>query len=263
MAKNKIIALLSDFGLQDVYVGAIKGAIARIDPTLTVIDLTHDIPPQNLAAARFCLLEAYPYFPAGTVYIAVVDPGVGSQRRGAAIEVAGGYLVGPDNGIFSGILSTAPALAAVELTNPNYWRSPFPSTTFHGRDIFAPAGAFLASGTPLHQLGNPIDPATLVRLPLLEPQITAVGITGCIQYVDRFGNLMTNIPAAAVAGKSWSVVVGDRLIPSSKTYSDVRLGEVIVLIGSHGWVEIAVNCGHAQSQLQLDWLAPVELIFFV
>lgn len=261
MPEPQILTLLSDFGLQDIYVGAMKGAIAQVNPTLSVIDLTHDLPPQNLAAASFCLLNAYPYFPAGTVHVAVVDPGVGSRRRGVAIKIASGYLVGPDNGLFSGILSTTPALTAVELNNPDYWRSPFPSNTFHGRDIFAPVGAFLASGTSIDRLGRAIDPDTLTQLPLSAPQITDLGVSGCIQYIDRFGNLATNIPAAAVEGKPWSVVIGDRLIPSVQTYSDVQTGEIAALIGSHGWVEIAVNCGSALSQLELDWQAPVEVIF--
>jgi hypothetical protein len=235
-----------------------KGAIAQINPTLTVVDLTHEIPPQNLTAARFCLMNAYPYFPKGTVHIAVVDPGVGSSRRAIAVKLADGFLVGPDNGLFSGILSNSgvsqslPEIAAVELTNPDYWRTTEPSSTFHGRDIFAPVGAHLASGVPLEQLGDAIDPATLVQPFIPECTQTEAGVTGCIQYIDRFGNLITNIPGTFVQGKIWSVVVGCRL-PSCQTYSDSPTGEAIALIGSHGWVEIAVNGGNAQSQLQLDW----------
>ncbi|MHC5725640.1 MAG: SAM-dependent chlorinase/fluorinase, partial [Nostoc sp.] len=151
MSKNQIdqqplVTLLSDFGDRDVYVGIMKGIIAQINRRLTVVDLTHQIPPQDIAAARFCLMNAYPYFPVGTVHVAVVDPGVGSKRRAIAVEFAQGFLVGPDNGIFSGVLSQSPAIAAVELTNLNYRRTPQPSKTFHGRDIFAPIAANLASG---------------------------------------------------------------------------------------------------------------------
>ena len=160
---TSVITLLSDFGDRDVYVGVIKGVIAQINPKVAIVDLTHQIPPQNIAAARFCLMNAYAYFPVGTVHVAVVDPGVGSRRRAIAVEFAQGFLVGPDNGIFSGVLSQSPAIAAVELTNLNYWRTPKPSKTFHGRDIFAPVGANLASGVPLKQLGQEIDPATLVQ----------------------------------------------------------------------------------------------------
>jgi len=268
MPENRIITLLSDFGLSDVYVGVMKGVIAQINPAFTVVDLTQQIPPQNIAAARFSLMNAYPYFPAKTVHIAVVDPGVGSHRRGIALQLDTGFLVGPDNGLFSGVLNQNPVVEAVELTNPKYWRTPTPSTTFHGRDIFASAGAHLASGIPLVQLGEVIDPETLVQLAIPERTPTATGVAGCIQYIDHFGNLITNIPAADVQGKTWSVAVGDsptetlreRIIPGSQTYSDRPLGEVVALVGSHGWVEIAVNGGSAQSELQMDWGTVVEVV---
>lgn len=284
MPENRIITLLSDFGLSDVYVGVMKGVIAHINPALAVVDLTHQIPPQSIVAARFSLMNAYRYFPTGTVHIAVVDPGVGSHRRGVALQIDAGFLVGPDNGLFSGVLSQTEVVAAVELTNPDYWRTSTPSTTFHGRDIFASVGAHLASGVPIEHLGEVIDPATLVQLAIPKPTPTATGVTGYIQYIDHFGNLITNIPAADVEGKTWSVVVGDspgetlrdrmseaarsaallritdRVIPSSLTYSDRELGEVVTLIGSHGWVEIAVNGGNAQSELQLDLGARVQVV---
>ncbi|MCA1993410.1 MAG: SAM-dependent chlorinase/fluorinase [Coleofasciculus sp. S288] len=261
MPENRIVTLLSDFGLSDVYVGVMKGVIAQINPTLTVVDLTHQIPPQSIAVARFNLMNAYPYFPAGTVHVAVVDPGVGSQRRAIALQLNAGFLVGPDNGLFSGVLSQNSVVAAVELTNPKYWRTRTPSTTFHGRDIFAAIGAHLATGVPLEQLGEVIDSSTLVELAIPEPTATATGIAGCIQYVDHFGNLMTNIAAADVRGKTWSVVVSDLIIPASQTYSDRSLGDIVALIGSHGWVEIAVNGGSAQFELQLDLEASVQVVF--
>ncbi len=260
MSKNRLITLLTDFGLKDVYVGVMKGIIAEINPDLTVVDLSHQIPPQNIAAARFNLMNAYPYFPGGTVHIAVVDPGVGSHRRGIALQLDEGFFVGPDNGLFSGVLNQNRVVEAVELTNPEYWRTPTPSTTFHGRDIFASVGAHLASGVAIAQLGESIDPNTLVQLSLPEPTLTTSGIRGCIQYIDHFGNLVTNIAGTEVQGKTWSVTIGDRIITSSQTYSDRPLGEIVVLIGSHGWVEIAVNGGSAQQALQMDWTSPVEVV---
>ena len=268
-----ILTLLSDFGLSDIYVGVMKGVIAQINPSLTVIDLTHQIPPQNIAAARFCLMNAYPYFPSGTVHVAVVDPGVGSTRRAVAVELADGFLVGPDNGLFSGLLSqngmpwvrttaSSPhsmSYTVVELTNPEYWR-PEPSATFHGRDIFAPVGAHLASGVPLKKLGRVIDPNTLVQLALPEWTQTATRIDGCIQYVDRFGNLITNIPAACVQGKTWSVQAAGLRITGSRTYRDRPTGSPVALVGSHGWVEIAVTNGNAQLQLGLDWAEEVQIV---
>lgn len=256
MPQNRILTLMSDFGLSDVYVGVMKGAIAQVNPSLTVIDLTHQISAQNILAARFCLMNAYPYFPDG-IHVAVVDPGVGSTRRAIAVEFASGVLVGPDNGLFSGVLSQSPAVTAVELTNSNYWRTPEPSATFHGRDIFAPVGAHLASGVSLKDLGQEIDLATLVQLAIPKCISTDTGIVGCIQYIDHFGNLVTNIPAAYLKG-NWSVVANGLTIPGCQTYSDAAL---LALVGSHGWVEIAVNCGNAQSQLQLDWGARVEVQF--
>ncbi|HEY9596531.1 MAG TPA: SAM-dependent chlorinase/fluorinase, partial [Cyanophyceae cyanobacterium] len=223
-------------------------------------DLTHQIPPQDITAARFNLMNAYSYFPEGTVHVAVVDPGVGSCRRGIALQLNTGFLVGPDNGLFSGVLTQNEVVAAVELTNPQYWRTPTPSTTFHGRDIFAAVGAHLASGVPLEELGNAIAPNTLVQLPIPERTVTDTSITGCIQYIDYFGNLVTNIPASDVQGKTWSVAVGDRIIPASRTYSDRALGDLVALIGSHGWIEIAVNSGNAQSRLQLNLGSTVEII---
>ncbi len=267
IGQQPLVTLLSDFGDRDVYVGIMKGVIAQINPRLRVVDLTHQIPPQDIAAARFCLMNAYPYFPVGTVHVAVVDPGVGSKRRAIAVEFAQGFLVGPDNGIFSGVLSQSPAIsttgyayAAVELTNLNYWRTPHPSKTFHGRDIFAPVGANLASGVPLKQLGQEIDPASLVKLDVGECKQTTTGVVGCIQYIDHFGNLVSNIAGSYVQGKTWSVQAAGLSIPGCETYSDVNVGEIIALVGSHGWVEIAINSGNAHSKLQLDWQDKLQVV---
>ncbi|WP_083389658.1 SAM-dependent chlorinase/fluorinase [Trichormus sp. NMC-1] len=268
MSQSKILTLLSDFGNNDVYVGVMKGVIAQINPDLQLVDLTHQIPPQNVAAARFCLMNAYPYFTIGTVHLAVVDPGVGSQRRaipsvGAAIAVklAQGFLVGPDNGIFSGITSKNQVITAVELTNLNFWRTSQPSSTFHGRDIFAPAAAHLASGVSLQELGKEINPETLVKLDIGECYETTTGVAGCIQYIDYFGNLVSNIPGSYVQGKTWSVNVADLTIPGCETYSDVQVGEALALVGSHGWVEIAINSGNAHTQLQINWQDTLQVLF--
>lgn len=260
MHHTKLVTLLSDFGLSDVYVGVMKGVIAQINPALRIVDLTHQIPPQNIAAGRFCLMSACSHFPDGTVHLAVVDPGVGSHRRAIAVAFTGGFLVGPDNGLFGGVLSQSPAIAAVELTNPIYWRTDRPSTTFHGRDIFAPVAAHLAGGVPLEELGRAINPSTLVDLPIPECDRTDIGVVGCIQYADRFGNLITNIPGTLVRDKIWSVVAAGLTISSNNTYSNSAAGSPVALVGSHGWVEIAVNGGNARSQLQLDWGDRVQVL---
>lgn len=251
MDAKGIITLLTDFGDRDVYVGVMKGVMAQIAPSARTIDLTHQIPPQNLEAARFALSNAYPYFPPDTVHVAVVDPGVGSIRRGVAIKFSRGLVVCPDNGICSGIIELDSPIAAVELTNTEYWRVPNPSNTFHGRDIFAPVGAHLANGVSLNKLGRAIDPQSLMRLSL--PPIIAdeEKIEGCIQYIDRFGNLVTNIPEDLVRDKSWQMTIDKIEISSGSTYSDVATGQAITIIGSHGWVEIAVNGGNAREKFGL------------
>ena len=284
MEPGQVLTLLSDFGLSDPYVSVMKGAIAQVNASLTVIDLTHQIPPQDIALARFTLMTAYPYFPAGTVHVAVVDPGVGSTRRSIAVAVGkaaaqpAGFLVGPDNGIFSGVFAAHPIIAAVSLTNSHYWRTSAPSATFHGRDIFAPVGAHLASGVPLTAMGDYLEPETLVRLnvPLYrrlehyrfeadsteKPAAVVVAggdvvcpsykLTGCIQAIDHFGNVITNIPEAQVRGKQWSLSINNVTMPGQHTYSDSLPGELLALVGSHGWVEVAVNGGNAQARLQLN-----------
>ena len=265
------ITLLTDFGWQDVYVAAMKGCIYSIFPEALVVDLTHEIPPQDLVAARFQLMNAAPYFPPKTVHVAVVDPGVGSQRRGVAIACECGVLVGPDNGIFSGVLDRYVAVAAVQLTNPDYWRTPNPSATFHGRDIFAPVGAHLAAGVAIERLGEAISLESLVQLPQLqhqggdktmsdwhecdsEPDRSADGqeqLLGVLQAIDRFGNVISTIPTGAWAGEDWCVAIGGAKVPLKQTYSDVPLGTLVALAGSHGWLEVAVNGGSAAERLQL------------
>ncbi|MER3433108.1 MAG: hypothetical protein C4288_06690 [Leptolyngbya sp. ERB_1_1] len=253
-----LITLLTDFGLGDVYVGVMKGTIAQINPQIQTIDLTHQVPPQDIAAARFQLMNAYPYFPDGTVHIAVVDPGVGGQRRSIAVQLKAGYVVAPDNGLISGVMSEAgtypcsEAIAAVELNNPKYWRSQNPSATFHGRDIFAPVGAHLASGVPLQEFGTEIDLASIVRLPIPDVIETETGLQGVIQAIDRFGNLITNIPGEKVRDRAWSIRIDGTVYPGKTTYTDAAIGEIVGLIGSHGWIELAMNCGDARNDLNLN-----------
>lgn len=229
--------------------GVMKGAIAQINPALTVIDLTHQIPPQDIAAARFHLMAAYPYFPAGTVHVAVVDPGVGGTRRAIALQLTDGYLVGPDNGLFGGVVEGHPVVAAVELVNPAYWRTASPSVTFHGRDVFGPVGAHLASGVALTELGPAIAPDSLIKLDIPPWQQAETYITGHVQTIDQFGNAITTIPAVAVAGQTWELRLGDRTIPHCQTYSDRHPGDLLTLIGSHGFVEIACSQGSAEATL--------------
>ena len=251
MTQPRLVTLLSDFGNRDVYVGVMKGVISAIAPTTSVIDLTHEIPPQNLTAARFALMNAYSYFPPYTVHVAVVDPGVGSDRRGVAIQMSEGFLVGADNGIFSGILGKNKAIAAVELNHTRYWRTPNPSTTFHGRDIFAPVGAHLATGVDLKELGTEISLDSLVQLSLPEVMVEKEQITGCIQYIDVFGNLITNISEQNLPPNP-QITIKEQLISWGITYSDAQEQQLIAFVGSHGFLEIAVNRGDARQKLQVS-----------
>lgn len=255
-----MITLLTDFGHQDAYVGVMKGIIASRCPTTTMVDLTHDIPPQDLWAARFQLMSVFPYFPPHTVHLVVVDPGVGTERRAVAVRLAGGCFVGPDNGVLSGVLDQTPVLEAVELTNPAYWHRPTPSATFQGRDIFAPVAAHLANGVPLSQLGNPIDPAALIRLPVPPLIATEQGLEGSIQYIDHFGNAVTTLPAGRLGDGPWHLVWNQTPLPSAITYNDVAPGAPLALVGSHGFLEMAVNQGSAKTSLGARVGDPVWLV---
>ena len=268
---GSILTLFTDFGMRDPYVGILKGVIAQVNPWLRVIDVTHEIPPQDVGAARFALMTSYRYFPPGTVHMAVVDPGVGSQRRAVAISFqpapnqVPSFLVGPDNGLFSGVLDRTLVVAAVELTNCQYWRTPEPSSTFHGRDIFATVAAHLASGVSLEHLGAPIELDSLVSLPLPSYRVEPHGendqylIHGVIQAIDHFGNLITTIPAAAVNQAQWWLMLGPIEIASKPTYAAGRPQEVLALVGSHDWIEIAVNGGNAQRILGVGIGDPVSV----
>jgi len=255
-----MITLMTDFGLRDAYVGIMKGVVAGISSAVKIIDLTHDIPPQDIRAASFCLMTAYPYFPRGTIHVVVVDPGVGTERRAVAIALEEAFLVGPDNGVFSGVLRQRTVKTAVVLNRSEFWLSRNPSFTFHGRDVFAPVAAHLAAGIALRRLGVPVDPATLVRFDLPVWTETVDGCSGFVQYVDSFGNLVTNIPGCFVEGKTWKIKAANREIPGGKTYGEVLPGTLLALIGSHGFIEIAANSGNAQNLLSVHVDDPVRVL---
>ncbi|MGI6374450.1 MAG: SAM hydrolase/SAM-dependent halogenase family protein [Anaerolineae bacterium] len=247
-----IITLLTDFGLRDSYVAEMKGAILGICPEATLIDISHEVAPQQVAEAAFLLAQTVSAFPLGTVHLAVVDPGVGGARRTVAVATQRALLVAPDNGLLRPALHRLGAYRAVALENRAFWRCDPPSATFHGRDILAPVAAHLACGTPLEALG-PGLPA-LEPLPDLElPARAGDVIHGRIVHIDRFGNLISNVPGAWLAPVlRWTVSLGERLTATlQRTYCDVRPGVAIALIGGHGYVEIAINAGDAAQALGL------------
>jgi len=248
----RIITLLTDFGLEDGYVAAMKGVIAGIAPDADVVDVTHLIPPQDVASGRFRLLTVTPYFPPGTVHLAVVDPGVGTRRRAVAVRSSSGsLLVGPDNGLLLGALEADPAVAAVELSEPRFWRTPAPSATFHGRDVFAPVTAHLARGVALELLGPAVALDSLVSVELPPWRPVPGGAEGAVQAVDRFGNLISNVPGTVLSAVgAWTASIAGRTVTGRGTYGDVPPGEALALVGSHGFVEIAVRQGSARNALE-------------
>jgi len=256
-----IITLLSDFGLEDGYVAAMKGVITGLAPEAALVDITHLVPPQDIAFARFRLLTVARYFPERTVHLAVVDPDVGTARRAVAVRSkSGSCFVGPDNGVLLGALEIDPPVHAVELAEPRFWRTHSPSPTFHGRDIFAPVAAHLAKGVALESLGHNLAVDELVRLELAPWVTIAGGVRGSIQAVDRFGNLVTNIPEAVLANHPvWLATIVGHMLPGHRTYADVAPGKALALVGSHGFIEVAVHRGDARQLLGAKAGDPVEV----
>lgn len=275
---NPTVALISDFGLDDIYVGVMKGIITGIQPQARLIDITHNIAPQHVRQAAFALLNAYRYFPAGTVFLVVVDPGVGTLRQPIAVEAGGYVFIAPDNGVLSYALAQQEHRKAVTLTNPAYQR-PEISRTFHGRDIFAPAAAYAASGVAVTQLGEPLDELTLLPPPTIN--IQGRRVTGEVLHVDHFGNIVSSIglmhwrtderltlvPAfgdheqtVPVMAESAVVRIGAETVSGiSPTYGEVSRGELVALVGSSGYLELAVNQGNAAVRLDVAIGDRVEL----
>lgn len=251
-----VITLTSDFGTRDTYVAEMKAVILGITRAVHLVDLTHEIAPRDVPGGAFALHRAAPRFPPRTIHLAVVDPGVGTPRRALVVAASDQLFVGPDNGLFTPFLD-APGWTAFELTAPEY-RLPRVTSTFHGRDVFAPAAAHLALGVPAPAFGPPVhDP---VRLAALRGQ-SGEAPRGQVLHVDRFGNLVTSITEEAVArlGTAVDVRIGGRRLPLVRTYGDLRRGTVGALIGSDGRLEVAVRDGSAARVLALRAGAPVAL----
>ncbi len=271
-----IISITTDFGIRDGYVGTMKGVMAGIAPGIGFIDITQTISPQSVMEAAYVLWTALPYFPSDSVHLVVVDPGVGTQRLAIAAHTAMGYFVGPDNGVFSYIWATAPPDKIVALTNPKYQLTGV-SSTFHGRDIFSPAAAYLASGVELEEFGPEVK--NPVQLPI--PQVTVMDnvISGSILYVDHFGNCITSIGRLTWSGdklilrnvwrdenelslKAQDCLVsaaGIELGPIRHTFAEVGYKEGLAYAGSEGMLEIATNHGNGAAELGLSTGDPVTI----
>ncbi|MGC1210031.1 MAG: SAM-dependent chlorinase/fluorinase [Micromonospora sp.] len=238
------ISLTTDYGLADGFVAACHGVIARLAPAARIIDVTHLIPPADVRRGAAVLAQTVPYLPTG-VHVAVVDPGVGTIRRGVALAAAGGLLVGPDNGLLPDAAEALGGVtAAVELTNPE-WLAPAVSRTFHGRDVFAPVAARLALGAALTDAGPAVDPDSLVRLPAPVVNRTPDGFTAEVLTVDRFGNVQLAASADLLAGLPARVLVAGSEAVHGRTFGDAPAGSLVAYVDSAGLVAVAVNNGRA------------------
>lgn len=261
-----LVALLTDFGSQDHYAGAVKGAVLAACRDATIVDIAHDLPPHDIHEAAFALFAAYRAFPSETVFVVVVDPGVGSDRRGLALEAGGYRFVGPDNGIFSLIYAEHGEARVHQLTNAGLFRFEV-SPTFHGRDVFGPVAGHLAAGTPIHDVGPAV--ANPVRFDVLGVrQRNEREWEATVLHVDRFGNLTTNMSKreldqvlSYVDGDSTQVVVivEGVVLPLVRSYFDLPEGEGCALLGSSERLEVAVNRGNASRVLGAGRGAPVRV----
>ena len=261
---SRIITLLTDFGSQDYFVGAMKGAILSINSSAQIVDITHDIPPQDIHAGAFNLLASYAAFPPGTIHVAVVDPGVGSQRKPLLIECAGQFFIGPDNGIFSWICEREGKVRAILLQNEKFFRHPV-SATFHGRDIFAPVAAALSNGVAFEEFGDPVKDH--VQLESLAVKTVADGqVEARIIHIDRFGNCVTNLTRDQVSDASFKT--GAKLSLNGRDVFSFRRffaepvdpqNELFCIFGSAGFLEVAAQDSSAAAILDARRGQPVLL----
>ena len=264
---SPVITLTTDFGYDDAYVAAVKGAILNINPVATIVDVSHSIKPQDILQAAFVLSAVYRYFPKETVHVAIVDPGVGSDRRGMILKTPSAMFVGPDNGIFSYVIDDLfsaesrsvieqthglteivfkTGLEAAAITDPRFWRHPV-SPTFHGRDVFAPVAAGLSLGISLYEFGEKIN--SLHVLPVPKPSLDPDGnLVGQVIHIDRFGNLIANIRSNSLPGKNVVIEVGGQRIQGISDYYAQREG-VMAVVGSSGYLEISLRDGSARDFL--------------
>jgi len=253
----RTITLLTDFGTRDHFVGAMKGVMLGIAPGVRIVDITHELGAYQIAQARFLLGQAWPYFPKMTIHVAVVDPGVGGARRPILVVAAGHLFIGPDNGLFSALVQRDDARVR-HITNAKLFRQPV-SSTFHGRDIFAPVAAHLAKGLAPSKCGPRIQDAMFD--PLEKPIRTGKRTwSGSILHIDRFGNLITNLPAEDFAAMRFLLRIGPaEVVERAATYAAITPGEMAIVEASHGFLEVAAAQSSAASFLKVAAGAPVEL----
>jgi S-adenosylmethionine hydrolase len=249
----RIITLLTDFGTNDAFVGIMKGVILGIAPDVRLIDLTHNVPPQDILTGALQLRSAVPFFPPGTIHVAVVDPGVGSQRRAVAVQTRDAFFVGPDNGLLSLAAPPESIVRIVQLTNAQYFL-PRRSNTFHGRDVFAPVAVYLSQGVALGTFGPELNSLEQLTLPTVVRSDTQ--LTGTVIAIDHFGNLITNVTEADLLPFSretlWVSIDHIQIRGLVPTYATVPAGSFAALINSWGMLEIAMHNGSAAQQLKMS-----------
>jgi S-adenosyl-L-methionine hydrolase (adenosine-forming) len=259
-----VITLTTDFGSGDYEAGVLKGVIWKIAPSVDIADLSHDITPHDVMEAGLLLWRTAHFFPDGTVHVAVVDPGVGTTRRGLAARIGSQYFVGPDNGLFSLVIARAEALhlatTFINLNQAKYWL-PEVSPVFHGRDVFGPVAAHLADGTPLNSLGTEINDPIRLEVPL--PVQTQAGWRGQVTHIDHFGNLSTNLTVNQLKNKKEVVIDinGERINGLVTTFGERPVGTLIALLDSSGLLAISVVNGSAAERLHVHLGDTVEIYF--
>jgi len=253
-----IVTVTTDFGTADGYVGEMKGVILTAAPDATLVDVAHDIQPGDVEAAAWVLWRVWERYPVGTVHVVVVDPGVGGPRRPLALNTQDRWYIGPDNGILSRVLPVGSPGSPWALDPGRYAPGPV-SSTFHGRDAFAPAAALIAAGRPPEELGTPLSAAELVRLDFPEPQRSRDCVRGQVAHVDRFGNLITDIPASWIAPSALAEIAGFGISGVRSGYTSVESDRLVALIGSAGTLEIAVRDGSATDRLSVGRGEPVSV----
>ncbi|HUS48501.1 MAG TPA: SAM-dependent chlorinase/fluorinase [Phycisphaerae bacterium] len=264
MAKQRLVTLLTDFGTRDPYVAAMKGVILSACPHAQVVDISHDIPPQDVLAAAVVLAQATRYFPPDTLHVVVVDPSVGTNRRILAGRFGGQVFLFPDNGVITFVAESTPAEALVSVSNTTYLPPRPPSMTFHGRDIFAPVAGHILNGVPLSRLGPQPQKYELLDIPA--PAERQGGLVGEVIYVDRFGNMVSNVSDEALG--RWCkdpaavrvVCAGRNVGPLQGTYAFAGVGEPLALFNSMGLLEVAVNRGRACDVLRAGVGCEVRLL---
>ena len=264
IATPGILTITTDFGTKDGYVAAMKGVILSINPAVQIVDISNHITPQDVMEGAFVLRNAALTFPEGTVHLAVVDPGVGTPRKPIAVKHNNQFFVGPDNGLFTLLLSGSKPEAAVELTRSRFWRSEAPSPTFHWRDIFAPVAAHLSTGLALNAAGVPLNQLKSLHwaLPITDER----GVQGWVVHVDRFGNCITNITKTQFLAnhrdRLFKCYAGNAIIDTlSTTYGNVDIGDATLLLNSNDFLEIAIHRGSAAQMLDIRKGTPVNLVF--